>query len=63
MKDTGTAGMLVFKFNNRGTYDYAVIIPNSDPGMTSNLCQGSIKILRKYFRAPSASIIYKVHQN
>ena len=44
-KKLGTSGMLIVKFNNRGTYVYTVIIPNSDPSISPvTYAKGSIKI-------------------
>lgn len=41
----GTSGMIVIKFNNRGTYDFTVIIPNNDPSISPvTYAKGSIKI-------------------
>jgi hypothetical protein len=44
-KVLGTSGMIVIKFNNRGTYDFTVIIPNNDPSINPvTYAKGSIKI-------------------
>ncbi|MFH1323263.1 MAG: hypothetical protein ABIH80_05490 [Methanobacteriota archaeon] len=44
-KILGTSGMIVIKFNNRGTYDFTVIIPNNDPSINPvTYAKGSIKI-------------------
>ncbi len=44
-KILGTSGMIVIKFNNRGTYDFTVIIPNNDPSISPvTYAKGSIKI-------------------
>lgn len=44
-KKLGTSGMIVVKFNNRGTYDFTVIIPNSDPSISPvTYAKGSIKV-------------------
>jgi len=44
-KVLGTSGMIVIKFNNRGTYDFTVIIPNNDPSILPvTYARGSIKI-------------------
>lgn len=41
----GTSGMIVIKFNNRGTYDYTAIIPNTDPSISPvTYAKGSIKV-------------------
>lgn len=44
-KILGTSGMIVIKFNNRGTYDFTVIIPNNDPSINPvTYAKGSINI-------------------
>jgi hypothetical protein len=44
-KILGTSGMIVIKFNNRGTYDFTVIIPNNDPSINPVIyAKGSIRI-------------------
>ncbi|TRZ89947.1 MAG: hypothetical protein D4R88_04565 [Methanosarcinales archaeon] len=44
-KILGTSGMIVIKFNNRGTYEYTAIIPNSDPSISPvTYAKGSIKV-------------------
>ncbi|MFH0904453.1 MAG: hypothetical protein V1854_04610 [Methanobacteriota archaeon] len=44
-KILGTSGMIVIKFNNRGTYDFTVIIPNNDPSIKPvEYAKGSIKV-------------------
>ncbi len=44
-KILGTSGIIVIKFNNRGTYDFTVIIPNNDPSINPvTYAKGSIKI-------------------
>jgi len=42
-KILGTSGMIVIKFNNRGTYDFRAIIPNNDPSINPvTYAKGSI---------------------
>ncbi len=44
-KILGTSEMIVIKFNNRGTYDFTLIIPNKDPSILPvTYAKGSIKI-------------------
>lgn len=44
-KILGTSGMIVIKFNNRGTYDFSVIIPNNDPSINPvTYARGSIRV-------------------
>jgi len=44
-KILGTSGMIVIKFNNRGTYDFTVVISSNDPNLIPRqYAKGTIRV-------------------